>query len=207
MMVCCTAAGELLQAAAYVELLRCCWPAVALLACYERDVYEFFSRTGKVMVLHMLSYVTLELLSSVREVRLIMDCNSRRSKGFGYIEFYDVMSVPMAIALSGQFLLGQPVMVKPSEAEKNLVRLSLSSCLLMKVGTAKVLDLCRGAHILCGSFDCIELRSAGRETGARNAWSLNGQSEIGGRTIKVSAITDQSGMQEVGGNIGDLDDD
>ncbi|XLR01835.1 hypothetical protein S83_068033, partial [Arachis hypogaea] len=113
----------------------------------ERDVYEFFSRTGKVMV---------------REVRLIMDCNSRRSKGFGYIEFYDVMSVPMAIALSGQFLLGQPVMVKPSEAEKNLVRLSLSSCLLMKVGTAK--------------FACLE--------GARNAWSLNGQSEIGGRTIK-----------------------
>lgn len=39
-----------------------------------------------------------------------------------YIEFYDVMSVPMAIALSGQLLLGQPVMVKPSEAEKNLVQ-------------------------------------------------------------------------------------
>ena len=39
-----------------------------------------------------------------------------------YIEFYDVMSVPMAIALSGQPLLGQPVMVKPSEAEKNLVQ-------------------------------------------------------------------------------------
>jgi hypothetical protein len=28
----------------------------------------------------------------------------------------------MAIALSGQLLLGQPVMVKPSEAEKNLVQ-------------------------------------------------------------------------------------
>ena len=39
-----------------------------------------------------------------------------------YIEFYDAMSVPMAIALSGQPLLGQPVMVKPSEAEKNLVQ-------------------------------------------------------------------------------------
>lgn len=39
-----------------------------------------------------------------------------------YIEFYDAMSVPMAIALSGQLLLGQPVMVKPSEAEKNLVQ-------------------------------------------------------------------------------------
>lgn len=32
------------------------------------------------------------------------------------------MSVPMAIALSGQLLFGQPVMVKPSEAEKNLVQ-------------------------------------------------------------------------------------
>lgn len=32
------------------------------------------------------------------------------------------MSVPMAIALSGQLLLGLPVMVKPSEAEKNLVQ-------------------------------------------------------------------------------------
>ena len=39
-----------------------------------------------------------------------------------YVEFYDAMSVPMAIALSGQPIRGQPVMVKPSEAEKNLVQ-------------------------------------------------------------------------------------
>ncbi|XP_019178285.1 PREDICTED: RNA-binding protein 39-like [Ipomoea nil] len=71
----------------------------------ERDVYEFFSQAGK-----------------VRDVRLIMDRNSRRSKGVGYIEFYDDMSVPMAIALSRHLLLGQPVMVKPSQAEKNLVQ-------------------------------------------------------------------------------------
>lgn len=32
------------------------------------------------------------------------------------------MSVPVAIALSGHLFLGQPVMVKPSEAEKNLVQ-------------------------------------------------------------------------------------
>ena len=31
------------------------------------------------------------------------------------------MSVPMATALSGLPFLGQPVMVKPSEVEKNLV--------------------------------------------------------------------------------------
>ncbi|KAH7861784.1 hypothetical protein Vadar_030869 [Vaccinium darrowii] len=36
------------------------------------------------------------------------------------------MSVPMAIALSGHLLLGQPVMVKPSEAEKNLVQTNAS---------------------------------------------------------------------------------
>ena len=33
----------------------------------------------------------------------------------------------MAIALSGQPLLGQPVMVKPSEAEKNLVQSTAST--------------------------------------------------------------------------------
>jgi len=37
------------------------------------------------------------------------------------------MSVPMAIALSGQLLLGQQVMVKPSEAEKNLVQSTAAS--------------------------------------------------------------------------------
>lgn len=34
--------------------------------------------------------------------------------------------MPMAIALSGHLLLGQPVMVKPSEAEKNLVQSNAS---------------------------------------------------------------------------------
>ncbi|KAJ6915771.1 RNA-binding protein 39-like isoform X2 [Populus alba x Populus x berolinensis] len=67
-----------------------------------------------------------QIIQLVRDVRLIMDRNSRRSKGVGYVEFYDAMSVPMAITLSGQLLLGQPVMVKPSEAEKNLVQPSAS---------------------------------------------------------------------------------
>ncbi|KAG8364355.1 hypothetical protein BUALT_Bualt19G0120200 [Buddleja alternifolia] len=74
-------------------------------------VFEFFSRAGKVG----------------KDVKLIMDRNSRRSKGVGYIEFYDAMSVPMAIALSGHLFLGQPVMVKPSEAEKNLVQSTASA--------------------------------------------------------------------------------
>ena len=63
----------------------------------------------------------------MKDVRLIMDRNSRRSKGVGYIEFYDALSTPMAIALSDQLLLGQLVMVKPSEAEKNFVQTNAST--------------------------------------------------------------------------------
>lgn len=55
-----------------------------------------------------------------------------------YIEFYDAMSVPMAIALSGQLLLGQPVMVKPSEAEKNLVQSNASSSAAASGGARKL---------------------------------------------------------------------
>ncbi|XP_047180571.1 RNA-binding protein 39 isoform X3 [Vigna umbellata] len=186
----------------------------------ERDVYEFFSRAGK-----------------VRDVRLIMDRNSRRSKGVGYIEFYDAMSVPMAIALSGQPVLGQPVMVKPSEAEKNLVQsttsvaggstgligpysggarrlyvgnlhISMSEADIRKVfeafGQVELVQLPLDESGHCKGFGFVQFA---RLEDARNAQSLNGQLEIGGRTIKVSAVTDQSGMLEAGGNTGDFDDD
>ncbi|XP_021285896.1 RNA-binding protein 39 isoform X3 [Herrania umbratica] len=183
----------------------------------ERDVYEFFSRAGK-----------------VRDVRLIMDRNSRRSKGVGYIEFYDVMSVPMAIALSGQPLLGQPVMVKPSEAEKNLVQ-STTSVAAGQTGPysggARRLyvgnlhfniteDQLRQVFEPFGSVELVQLPLD--ETGhckgfgfvqfarledAKNALNLNGQLEIGGRVIKVSTVTDQGLLQDVETNAADLDDD
>ncbi|XP_030942984.1 RNA-binding protein 39-like isoform X1 [Quercus lobata] len=186
----------------------------------ERDVYEFFSKAGK-----------------VRDVRLIMDRNSRRSKGVGYIEFYDAMSVPMAIALSGLPLLGQPVMVKPSEAEKNLVQ---STTAVAGVSGGLIGPYSGGARRLYvgnlhyniteadlrqvfeafGQVELVQLPVD--ETGhckgygfvqfarledARNALSLNQQLEIAGRLIKVSALTDQAGMQDVGANSGDFDDD
>ncbi|KAL8228351.1 hypothetical protein R6Q57_015935 [Mikania cordata] len=183
----------------------------------ERDVYEFFSRAGK-----------------VRDVRLIMDRNSRRSKGVGYIEFYDAMSVPMAIALSGQPLLGHPVMVKPSEAEKNLVQstatvgvaggtgatgggrklyvgnlhYNMKEDQLRQVfesfGTVELVQLPTDETGNCKGFGFIQFA---RLEDAKAAQSLNGQLEIAGRIMKVSAITDQPGMQEVGVNPGDFDDD
>ncbi|CAL1539372.1 unnamed protein product [Lymnaea stagnalis] len=67
-----------------------------------RDLEEFFSSVGK-----------------VRDVRLITDNKTRRSKGICYVEFVDPESVPLAIGLSGQKLLGVPILVQPSQAEKN----------------------------------------------------------------------------------------
>uniref|UniRef100_A0A5B6ZC72 RRM domain-containing protein n=1 Tax=Davidia involucrata TaxID=16924 RepID=A0A5B6ZC72_DAVIN len=143
-----------------------------------------------------------------------MDRNSRRSKGVGYIEFYDSMSVPMAIALSGQPLLGQPVMVKPSEAEKNLVQSTTSvagGLIGPYSGGARRLyvgnlhfnikeDQLRQVFEPFGTVELVQLPTD-PETGhckgfgfiqfarledARAAQSLDGQLEIAGRSIKVA---------------------
>ncbi|KAG4391452.1 hypothetical protein GLYMA_05G187000v4 [Glycine max] len=185
----------------------------------ERDVYEFFSKAGK-----------------VRDVRLIMDRNSRRSKGVGYIEFYDAMSVPMAIALSGQLLLGQPVMVKPSEAEKNLVQSNASGGAAGVAGPYGAVDRklyvgnlhfnmtesqLREIFEPFGPVEVVQL-PLDLETGhckgfgfvqfthlehAKAAQSLNGKLEIAGRTIKVSCVTDHVASQDATAKSADLDDD
>jgi len=67
-----------------------------------RDLEEFFSAVGK-----------------VRDVRLITCNKTRRFKGLCYIEFAEPESVPLAIALTGQKLLGVPIVVQPTQAEKN----------------------------------------------------------------------------------------
>jgi len=70
----------------------------------ERDLFDFFGKAGK-----------------VRDVRLISDRNSRKSKGFGYIEFANRECVEKALQLSGTEFMGQTVMVQASQAEKNKV--------------------------------------------------------------------------------------
>lgn len=69
----------------------------------ERDIFEFFSLAGE-----------------VTDIRLITDRNTKRSKGLAYIEFASQQQVFSALALTGQMMMGQAVMVKPAEAEKNL---------------------------------------------------------------------------------------
>ncbi|KAK1338805.1 hypothetical protein QTO34_019464 [Cnephaeus nilssonii] len=63
-----------------------------------RDLEDFFSAIGK-----------------VRDVRIISDRNSRRSKGIAYVEFCEIQSVPLAIGLTGQRLLGVPIIVQASQ--------------------------------------------------------------------------------------------
>merc|ERR1719296_538801 len=55
----------------------------------------------------------------VRDVKLIVCNKTRRFKGIAYVEFKDMESVPLAMGLSGQKLLGVPIIVQPSQAEKN----------------------------------------------------------------------------------------
>lgn len=69
----------------------------------ERDLFEFFSKVGRVV-----------------DIKLITDKHTRKSRGLGYVEFSKVEEVISAVALTGNLLRGQPVMIKASEAEKNM---------------------------------------------------------------------------------------
>ncbi|GAA5895493.1 uncharacterized protein JCM6883_001525 [Sporobolomyces salmoneus] len=55
----------------------------------------------------------------VRDARVIVDRISRRSKGVGYVEFVELESVQKALTLTGTKLLGIPLIVQYTEAEKN----------------------------------------------------------------------------------------
>mmetsp|Transcript_59659 Transcript_59659/g.141956 ORF Transcript_59659/g.141956 Transcript_59659/m.141956 type:complete len:459 (-) Transcript_59659:141-1517(-) len=69
----------------------------------ERDVYEFFSTNA----------------GKVRDVQIIRDARTGRSKGLAYVEFYLQESTLKALALSGQSIKGQAIRIQPSQAEKN----------------------------------------------------------------------------------------
>lgn len=69
----------------------------------EMAIFKFFSKAGKVL-----------------DVRVIYDRNTSRSKGLAYVEMENKSMIPAVLALSGQELNGHPVMIKSSEAEKNI---------------------------------------------------------------------------------------
>ncbi|KAJ1984587.1 splicing factor [Dimargaris verticillata] len=70
----------------------------------DRDLYKFFSRAGP-----------------VRTARIVHNRRSMRTRGVGYVEFCGTEAIPNALALSGERLLGVPILVDHSGAEKNQV--------------------------------------------------------------------------------------
>ncbi|KAJ1770198.1 splicing factor [Coemansia sp. RSA 1843] len=66
------------------------------------DLVDFFSKAGR-----------------VRDAHIVSERGSRRSRGVAYVEFYTADSAVSAVSLSGERLLGVPIIVQPSEAQKN----------------------------------------------------------------------------------------
>ncbi|QSL66443.1 hypothetical protein MERGE_000823 [Pneumocystis wakefieldiae] len=60
-----------------------------------------------------------EKVGPVRDAQVVKDRVSGRSKGVGYVEFRNEESVHKAINMTGQRLLGIPIIVQLTEAEKN----------------------------------------------------------------------------------------
>ncbi|XP_063310930.1 probable RNA-binding protein 23 isoform X2 [Pelobates fuscus] len=164
----------------------------------QRDLEDFFSAVGK-----------------VRDVRIISDRNSRRSKGIAYVEFCDIQSVPLAIGLTGQRLLGVPIIVQASQAEKNRLAAMANNLQRGNAGPMRLYvgslhfniteDMLRGIFEPFGKIENIQLlkepdtgRSKGfgfitfsdAECARRALEQLNGF-ELAGRPMKVGHVTDR----------------
>ncbi|XP_074597310.1 RNA-binding protein 39-like protein Caper [Brevipalpus obovatus] len=164
-----------------------------------RDLEEFFSSIGK-----------------VREVRLIMDNKTRRHKGIAYIEFQDLNSVPLALALNGQKICDYPIIIQPTQAEKNraaatttAVQRGASGPMRLYVGSLHfniTEDMLRGIFEPFGRIDKIELMKdpeTGRSKGygfitfhdaedAKKALEQLNGFELAGRPMKVNHVTERN---------------
>ncbi|KAH8551360.1 hypothetical protein BGW37DRAFT_513218 [Umbelopsis sp. PMI_123] len=171
----------------------------------SRELHEFFSQAGK-----------------VRDAKIIMDRNSRRSKGVGYVEFYEEASVQNALAMSGQKLLGIPVMVQLTEAEKNRLAMQAQNAAFghndisyhrLYVGSIHFKlteDELRQIFEPFGPIDSINLHTdeTGRSRGfafiqfrngadAKQALDKMNGYELAGRNLRVGLVNEKS---STGGN-------
>ncbi|KAK7884896.1 hypothetical protein WMY93_028019 [Mugilogobius chulae] len=164
-----------------------------------RDLEDFFSAVGK-----------------VRDVRIISDRNSRRSKGIAYIEFLETSSVPLAIGLTGQRLLGVPIIVQASQAEKNRAAAAANALQRGSMGPMRLYvgslhfniteEMLRGIFEPFGRIESIQLMmdsETGRSKGygfisfadaecAKKALEQLNGFELAGRPMKVGHVTERS---------------
>ena len=62
-----------------------------------------------------------ERAGPVRQVKLVSDRVTHRFKGVAYVEFRSEECVPIAVSMTGQKLLGVPIIVEITETEKNRI--------------------------------------------------------------------------------------
>ncbi|ROT60862.1 putative RNA-binding protein 39 isoform X7 [Penaeus vannamei] len=170
----------------------------------SRDLEDFFSVVGK-----------------VNDVRIITDAKTRRSKGIAYVEFVDVESVPLALGLSGQKILGVPIVCQPTQAEKNRAantaavqdQKAATGPMRLYVGSLHfniTEDMLRGIFEPFGKIDHIQLimdSETGRSKGygfitfhnsddAKKALEQLNGFELAGRPMKVNHVTERSETQQ-----------
>ncbi|KAJ1060263.1 hypothetical protein K5549_004701 [Capra hircus] len=160
-----------------------------------RDLEEFFSTVEK-----------------VRDVRMMSDRNSRRSKGI----FVDVSSVPLAIGLTGRWVLGVPIIVQASQAEKNRASAMANNLQKGSAGPMRLYvgslhfniteDMLRGIFEPFGRTESIQLMmdsETGRSKGygfitfsdsecAKKALEQLDGFELAGRPMKVGHVTERT---------------
>jgi len=168
-----------------------------------RELEEFFSVVGK-----------------VTDVRIITDAKTRRSKGIAYVEFEEVESVPLALGLGGQKLLGVPIVVQPTLAERNRAA-SVNNPETPKAGSGPMRLYVGSLHFNIteemlksifepfGKIDVIQLimdtetqRSKGygfvtfhNSDDAKKALEQLNGFELAGRPMKVNHVTDRNDAQ------------
>ncbi|KHJ40094.1 hypothetical protein D918_09853 [Trichuris suis] len=163
-----------------------------------RDLEEFFSAVAK-----------------VRDVRIITDSKTRRSKGIAYVEFWDLDSVPLALSLHGKRLLGAPIVVQPTQSEKNrMASAMLATAFGQNRGPMKLYvgslhfniteEMLRGIFEPFGKIESVQLLKdpeSGRSRGygfitfhnaddAKKAMEQLNGFELAGRPMKVGHVTE-----------------
>jgi len=172
----------------------------------SRDLEDFFSAVG-----------------TVREVKLIQDKHSKRSKGIAYVEFKDLESVPLALGLNGQRLLGVPIVVQPTQSEKNKVAAAQLTLQKATQGPTKLYvgnlhenitdDMLKGIFSPFGRVESIQIVKD-QETGVSRGYAfitfaeaphakqaldqLNGF-EIAGRPIKLNTVSQSAEFNAASG--------
>ena len=182
----------------------------------ERDVREFFEAAG-----------------AVRDVVLIRERGSNRSKGFGYVEMAELDDVPKALLLNGErFPVGGfPVEVRASEAEKNYARAAETeggtansdianrrvfvsnldpefeeehlTAIFNQVGQVEKTQLVRDVDERSRGYAFVVFRD---QNGALDAMTKLHGMVLGERPMRVGTLNSQGKLQDAMGKVYEIDD-